>query len=563
MYIAPNSELRILNQIPLDNTYDDTLYFASKSAQETYFLGQTKYVLNGAVGSNGSLLSYVRVNEGIIKVEIQIQNLQTCNYLMFRNISFGGKWFYAFITKVEYVNNVTTAIYFEIDVIQTWFYDSGTHLRECFVEREHSETDEIGDNLLTEPINPDTYYEKYLVDSNGNNGCYEWYEYACILFMIDDPNNGIQTQSLYDTYSGSYGQSGLVYRAPVVTIITNTDNDGNDYLVHELNDLGGDYDRVIGIIMYPKELLDVSWNNDGSGSFSSFTGGKSIHRHSFPITNNYSLEGYTNIKNKKLFTYPYNFIKVENSNKDITIKWEEFADSANATFEIFGYVTPTAQAIIYPTSYLGSGTYTDGNNVVQKRGNPLHALTIDSFPQIPMPVDAYKAWLAQKSSGDLMGIVGKTMGGIAMGAQATGSIQGAAIGGVIGLIGGTASYMQNQMYAQDASDSVKGNASTVIDQLHGTLGFRIKQMCVRTENARVIDDFFSMYGYACGKVKVPGTNVRPHWTYTKTIGCKLVGEFSNDDIVKIEKLFDKGIRFWNNPSEVGNYTLDNSPVVTP
>ena len=38
--------------------------------------------------------------------------------MMFQNSAYGDKWFYAFITSVEYVNDVTSNISFEIDVMQ-------------------------------------------------------------------------------------------------------------------------------------------------------------------------------------------------------------------------------------------------------------------------------------------------------------------------------------------------------------------------------------------------------------------------------------------------------------
>ena len=42
MYIAPTSIVKILRNIPLDNTYKDTLYFANDGAQVSYFLSKMK-----------------------------------------------------------------------------------------------------------------------------------------------------------------------------------------------------------------------------------------------------------------------------------------------------------------------------------------------------------------------------------------------------------------------------------------------------------------------------------------------------------------------------------------
>ena len=142
MYIEPNTTIRVLKNVPLDNSYEHTLYFANKTAQTNYFMGLTKHPLVNQ--------SYQRVQKGVARVQIKAEDLYDCNYIMFQNTNFGDKWFYAFITGVEYVNNIVSEITFEIDVMQTWYFDYT--LQKCYVEREHSVTDNIGENIVTEPV---------------------------------------------------------------------------------------------------------------------------------------------------------------------------------------------------------------------------------------------------------------------------------------------------------------------------------------------------------------------------------------------------------------------------
>ena len=75
-----------------------------------------------------------------------------------------------------------------------------------------------------------------------------------------------------------------------------------------------------------------------------------------------------------------------------------------------------------------------------------------------------------------------------------------------------------------------------------------------------IDDYFNMYGYAIHRCKIPNRNVRPHWTYTKTIGCCIVGSLPSDSAKHICDIYNAGITFWKNGSEVGQYQLDNRPA---
>ena len=49
-------------------------------------------------------------------------------------------------------------------------------------------------------------------------------------------------------------------------------------------------------------------------------------------------------------------------------------------------------------------------------------------------------------------------------------------------------------------------------------------------------------------------------TYIKTIGCLVEGAIPADDASAIEDIFNKGVRFWKNLNEMGNYSLNNAPT---
>ena len=95
MYIAPNSTIKILRNVNLDNTYQHTIHFNSTPEQTSYFSGLSKYTLTN--------YTYQR-KERILRVGILADNLYDCNYIMFQNTSFGNKWFYAFITCLLYTS---------------------------------------------------------------------------------------------------------------------------------------------------------------------------------------------------------------------------------------------------------------------------------------------------------------------------------------------------------------------------------------------------------------------------------------------------------------------------
>lgn len=142
MYIAPNSDVYLLEDVPLDPTYEHTVMWADDQVQETWFVTHAAHSF--------TQVSYARHEQNSIKLEVPIEDVINCNYMAFRNTAFENKMFYAFVTNIEMLNNVTCEIFFELDVMQTYLFDAV--LEECWVEREHSATDVPGDNLKPEPF---------------------------------------------------------------------------------------------------------------------------------------------------------------------------------------------------------------------------------------------------------------------------------------------------------------------------------------------------------------------------------------------------------------------------
>ena len=152
MYIVPNSTLELFPDIGLSGNYDNSLYFSSTAEKDAHFGTLSKL----AIINN---LYYVSPQKGVIRTGTKIKNILSAGYLRFKNTSFEDKWFYAFITDIQYKNNEMTEIHFDIDYLMTWM---GTfNLKQCFVERQHTETDYIGVNVLDEGLN----YGEHIIEN--------------------------------------------------------------------------------------------------------------------------------------------------------------------------------------------------------------------------------------------------------------------------------------------------------------------------------------------------------------------------------------------------------------
>ena len=164
MYIQPSTEIHILQNIPLNKSYEHTVFYKDAQTQATEFLKFEKYMLTN--------YSYQRANLGTLRVELKYENLYNCNYLMFKNNAFEDKWFYAFITGVSYVSNEVSEIYYEIDVMQTWCYDYS--FLKTFIERQHSKEDIMFQNTAPEGLELGNEYRLIKGISYYTSGSLAW-----------------------------------------------------------------------------------------------------------------------------------------------------------------------------------------------------------------------------------------------------------------------------------------------------------------------------------------------------------------------------------------------------
>ena len=95
----------------------------------------------------------------------------------------------------------------------------------------------------------------------------------------------------------------------------------------------------------------------------------------------------------------------------------------------------------------------------------------------------------------------------------------------------------------------------------GLYDFKVYYVKIHYDYAKRIDAYFDRYGYAVKEVKTPVYDNRPVWNFIKTNGCTLNRTANVPAAFEREvcACFDRGITFWKNAGQVGQYTADNSP----
>ena len=510
----PTTEVVLCRDVPLDNSYDHQLTFASQQAQAAYFYSKAYKTL-----SNNT---YQRVMMNKLRIQCSIAEAMACNYLFFSNNSHDNKTIYAFITGWEYVNEVTTEITYEIDVFQTFWFD--IDIKSAFVEREHSNTDVIGENTLPENLEAGEYkligsselapYEATgIVDTN-----------ACAIFYCTFDSN-------FEPFKGDF--CNYVYSGLYAHICT-TVNEVQTFIENTLTNEGS-LDGIVAGFMCPwtpQTKSNIQWTRQITKQF-------------------VSIDGYVP-KNNKLFTAPYYVLRVRNDADMAEYKFEWFSGDT-CDFNLIGCILPEPTLTIYPTNYLESST-----------GGRLDLRQVSSkYPQIALAQDAYKVYIAQNSASIYTQFLGRTAEtGVNM-------VKNLFTGNAGGSLSELTGYMvQNQNTLAQLEDmkfrptQLNGAQTSLSDYSIGAKKFYADILSIKAEYARIIDDFFTMYGYATHRVKAPNILGRPYWNYVKTQGVVLdIANAPQPYVRKVIDCFNRGITFWHNPATVGNYSLDNSPQI--
>lgn len=87
-------------------------------------------------------------------------------------------------------------------------------------------------------------------------------------------------------------------------------------------------------------------------------------------------------------------------------------------------------------------------------------------------------------------------------------------------------------------------------------------MILRDEELKIIDDYFSRFGYKVNTLKIPEFSSRTYWNYLKIVEGENIGygEIPSKSMETINKICRSGVTIWHNHTNIGNYNLNNSIV---
>lgn len=523
--ITPQTEVRLL-KCPIESDNRNQLTFSNETSQYNYFNSLPKLVVDN--------FTYQR-KDSIIRYPAHIDSILEYNYVMYQNEAYTNKWFYAFITNMEYVNDNMTYITIKTDVFQTWQFN--IQWKKSFVEREHVNDDTIGKHTLPEGL--------------------ETGEFTCNAHEVDGHFDNVMSDLVYvissainlwilDAGSNKYKNATPTYYNGIASGTQYFKFNSTSDLANKLNDVSnrGQIEAINGLFMAPASLTELRPN-----STTEIKESTAPVKYTTSISKQTSLNGYTP-RNKKLLTGDYNYLLVSNNNgNSIILRYEDFS-SSNCTFDINMCLTAGCSIRMIPTNF---------KNITKADE---YGINLGKLPICSYPCDMYTNWLTQNSinvmgmqiSSDDINIGSSVLSGL------SNAISGNVMGGIASLenIGNSLiAKKQHELIPPQSRGNL--NAGDVITAT-GKNTFHFYKMSIKQEYAKVIDSYFDFYGYKVNTVKIPNITGRSNWNYVKTLGANIEGNIPENDINELKSIFNTGVTLWHNPSTYLDYSQSNNIV---
>ena len=553
--VQPQGQI-YLCKTPLENDYKNQLTFSTKANQTAYF---TSTVVKSYDNN-----TYIH-KDGGVKINCNAEEIRSCNYMFYKNTGFDNRIYYCFITNIEYISENSTLVRFETDCFQTWYFD--LVYKPCFVEREHVSDDTVGAHTVPEGLETGEYVENNVQNIAPQASDISWgsgYTYEggnlMIAFQVSELLPSFYSvANVAQNYNGIYSGLfilGVDSASDALEFIRGYDAEGKSSAIvscfitypHFFN---AGYTQAVGthghsVTLYPAKTGDTA----------------KLLKSNITLTTgmNFStLNGYTP-KNNKLKTYPYCYYLADNNAGQAVVYRNEFfmrnTAYPNPTFSIYGAIGQGNSIKLVPESYKGNSS---------ANGNYQEGLQAGKLPVCAWASDYYLNWVTQNAINMNTSVITSTASGAISGGL-YGGVAGAVVGGVTSGIMGVIGNIAKTETAKIMPDTARGNTN-VSDLNIGYFGsnlagslFTIKPMSIRAEYARIIDDFFTMYGYKVNIVKTPSITGRQYWNFVKTVDCNIEGDIPQEDLQVVRTMFNKGCTFWHGASNMYNYNLTNSIV---
>lgn len=543
-----NSKIILVKNIHIDRQYTNVLSYSESQMLE---LCQANLV------AQADNYSFLRPTGSIMAGFTYAQCLQA-NYIAFQNPDYSNKWFFAWIDDVIYKGNKNTEITFTVDAWSTWF--DKWQKKTCFINRQHTNDDTIGLHTIPENLDVGEVVQESITEDLAYGNDFGYWIAVASNWEIKDGSSGAE---LLESDKGTQYAGITVYDNTVfgtqLFFFNITDLSSFKDLVALLlrTNADGHIEDVQNIFILPDVAIDQSKlqshtakviSDENTFSFYTMSYDMSPEKFNTEINKITSFSDYTP-KNNKCFVYPYNYIFVSNNQGSNNIyKYEDF-NTEKCIFENQFSITIGGSGRIVPKNYKGMTTNDD------------EALALGKYPTCAWSSDAFTNWLTQNSVNMAVSL-GLTAGAVAT-TIATGGATAPALAGAVMSVAGDIGNTIGQFYQASLLPNISGGQANgdVIWACNRNM-FSFRQMRVKTEYLKIIDDYFTRFGYAVKSLEMPNITGRKYWNYVEIGSSEEIGygEVPSKYMDTINNACRRGVTVWHNHANIGNYNLDNNIV---
>lgn len=545
VYAMQANELMICTDVPLDASQVRQLSFADKNEQYNYFRSKAIRVFTD--------FKYIREHRGV-KVPVNAEEIGNACYLCFKNQA-SGKWYYAFVTQVIYINPETSLLNFEIDVYQTFLFEMV--IRDCDISREHVANDDFKTNTVQEPVDVGDYviaHEEVQVlgdlDSN--------YPFIILsaIDLLSDPGT-LEEPKVTAAQGGVYGGLPSAVRAYLVEP-NQWETSSITAIMEALSSYPWVSQSILAIYAVPSfgfsgtvtvrqsaMGFNIGVISDSSSPFRSGAGGALIGWQSkFP-----------SYKNKKMYNSQFSFIEclLPNGNRFV-LKPEFIKDSAPVVM-LVSTLIPAPNFYFYTPDYCGA-----------EEDFLLNANNISGFPCFPVQNNTYPLQTAQAEATNTLvhsqnrsNIFWDTVGNVVQSVFTGDPLNVLSTG--IDAYKNVRSEIQNSERDRQRIGQMQTNVSLTGASGGGLATFIASKKLeilyrwwtVKPEFAEKIEQFFDVYGYKVSRFGVPNLNSRPRYNYIKCNNVNIYGNIPNEFLQPLRNMFINGFTLWHDKNNVGTY----------
>lgn len=541
-----NSKILLVKNIHIDRQYTNVLSYTEAQMLE---LCQANLV------AQADNYSFLRPTGSIMAGFTYAQCLQA-NYIAFQNPDYSNKWFFAWIDDVIYKGDKNTEITFTVDAWSTWF--DKWQKKTCFINRQHVNDDTIGLHTIPENLDVGEVIQESITEDLAYGNDFGYWIAVASNWKIKDGSTGTE---LLESDKGTQYAGITVYDNTVFGTqlfffhITDLSSFKDLILLLLRTNADGHIEDVQNLFILPDVAINQSKlqnhsakviSDENTFSFYTMSYDMSPEKFNTEIDKITSFSDYTP-KNNKCFVYPYNYLFVSNNQGSNNIyKYEDF-NTEKCIFENQFSIAIGGSGRIVPKNYKGMATNDD------------EALALGKYPTCAWSSDAFTNWLTQNSVNMAVSL-GLTAGAIA-GTIATGGATAPVLAGAVMSVAGNIGNTIGQFYQASLLPNINGGQANgdVIWACNRNV-FSFRQMRVKTEYLKIIDDYFTRFGYAIKSLALPNITGRRYWNYVEIGASEEIGygEVPSKYMDIINNACRRGVTIWHNHANIGNYSLNNT-----